>query len=752
MTAAIVLVFAQALMPGRFGPIEEFFPAAVWYGGGKARAPMLEPDPASKREIWRRDLRAIRELGFNAVRAWVDWASAEPEPGSYRFDTLDVLLELAEAERLRLMLQVYMDSAPDWVGRQFPDAHYVAIDGYVMKPEAAPGYCRDHPEVRAAELRFFRRLAERAARSPAFAGWDLWSEPHVINWAAATFLTNAEFCFCPHTVSRYRRWLQARYGTLEALNRAWYRRYSSWEEVEPNRLSTILSYTDYIDWRRFIQEKLRDDLRDRTEAVKAIAPRAIATSHSAISSLFTSPTGGDGNPDDFLMAPVVDFYGTSFYPKHSRPVGQDEVWRGAVLDAARSAGYSEGGRGFYIGELQGGFGTVALNVSAHVTREDLRMWTYSALARGAKGINFYAWYPMSSGYESGGYGLIHLDGTLTDRAREAGRIAGLIDRHQKLLLEARPVRAEVAIVYNPLSYFIGGRQRVATGAGPQSEVAGIERASWLGIYRALFPTNVPVDFVHVNRLDAAALRRYKLIFLPYPLMLPESAAAPLRRYVEEGGTLVVEARAGWTNDRGYASEIIPGLGLHEVLGCRETLVETVPGLAPEMIWKAEPSLLEPGTRIQGRLYREVLEPLGPRARVVARWSDEGPAAVVHSFGRGKSLTVGSYLGAAYEHRREGALAGLFRNLLGWAGVSAPVSVEGGPVEVRLLETASEWLLFAFHHGEAPVAARLLWRLARPSEAEEFETGRSVPLLGRSGVAVLEKTLGPEDVWIVRLKR
>lgn len=35
-----------------------------------------------------------------------------------------------------------MDSAPDWVGRKFPDAHYVAIDGYVMKPQAAPGYYR----------------------------------------------------------------------------------------------------------------------------------------------------------------------------------------------------------------------------------------------------------------------------------------------------------------------------------------------------------------------------------------------------------------------------------------------------------------------------------------------------------------------------------------------------------------------------------------------------------------------------------
>ena len=30
-----------------------FFPAAVWYGGGKARAPMLDPVTASSARLWR---------------------------------------------------------------------------------------------------------------------------------------------------------------------------------------------------------------------------------------------------------------------------------------------------------------------------------------------------------------------------------------------------------------------------------------------------------------------------------------------------------------------------------------------------------------------------------------------------------------------------------------------------------------------------------------------------------------------------
>jgi hypothetical protein len=103
----------------------DYFPFAVWYGGGKARAPMPERDPKAKREMWRKDLKAIKGLGFNAIRCWIDWASGEPVEGRYNFETIDTLLELAEQEDLKVIAQIYMDAAPDWVGRKFPDSLYV---------------------------------------------------------------------------------------------------------------------------------------------------------------------------------------------------------------------------------------------------------------------------------------------------------------------------------------------------------------------------------------------------------------------------------------------------------------------------------------------------------------------------------------------------------------------------------------------------------------------------------------------------
>ncbi len=744
LSAAALLVssilFAQSPAP------ENFFPMAVWYGGGKARAPMLERDPLANAESWRADLRQIRSLGFNTVRCWIDWASGEPSEGRYRFDTITTLLRLAEQEGLRVIVQVYMDSAPAWVGRRFPDSRFVSSNGMIIEPESSPGYCRDHAGVRAAELKFFSALARRASESPALLGWDLWSEPHVINWATPTYIERPEFCFCRHTVARFRTWLRNRYGTLESLNRAWYRQYENWNEVEPNRLSTILSYSDFIDWKQFIADKLGADLHDRFVAVKREAPKAVATSHAAGIGLFSSPLWWEGQSDDWTMTAQVDYYGTSFYPKHSSFVDREPAFRAALLDFTRSFGFNAGGRGFWIGELQSGFGTIAMNVSPSVTPQDLRIWSWSALARGAKAVNYYAWYPMSTGYESGGFGMIELDGTLTMRSREAGSIARVVDQNQRLFLDARPPQAEVAVVYNPLSYFIGGRQRQAAYGGPQGEVNGIERDAMMGIYRALYPSNVPLDFVHIREITAQSLGPYKLVLLPYPLMIPQSAAAALREYVRNGGALVSEARLGWNDERGTASPVIPGLGLSEVMGCRETAVQTGAAGRTSLEWKPGEFTAEP---VPGRWFEETLEPLGPQARVAATFPSGAAAAVVSTFGRGKTLMLGTSIGSAYETRRDAAAERFYRALLQWAGVEAPIRVDGATLEVRTLERGRDRLVFVLNHAKQPAEPAVTLRLPGAVYSARTLAG-AAELENISGGVRLKGKIGAEDVWVVQL--
>ncbi|HNS73984.1 MAG TPA: beta-galactosidase, partial [bacterium] len=294
----LLLFTVQAFTQEGFQRTPDFLPVSAWYSGGIARAPMLSTITPQSRSEWRKDLAQIKSLGFNTVRTWVEWAHCEPRPGEYHFENLNLLCELAREQGLRVICQMYVDSAPDWVAKRFPDGLFEAQSGDKVTPQAAPGCCSDHAGVQEAVLSFFTETAKAAMQHPNFHGWDLWSEPHIINWAYINYVPNATFCYCPHTMRVLQQWLQKKYGTLESLNQAWYRNFTDWSEVSAPRFGTILSYTDFIDWKNFIYEKLAHDLRLRYEAIRRADKIHVITSHAAVPSIFYSPYVGAGATDD----------------------------------------------------------------------------------------------------------------------------------------------------------------------------------------------------------------------------------------------------------------------------------------------------------------------------------------------------------------------------------------------------------------------------------------------------------------------
>jgi beta-galactosidase len=699
----VVLLFPLVVLAHE--PIDiyqaDFFPFSVWYSGGKARAPMLSEITPESAQNWREDLEQIKSLGFNTVRTWVEWAACEPQRGEYNFKNLRLLMELAQEVGLRVFIQMYVDSAPDWVAETFPHGLFEAQSGHKVYPQSAPGACTDNRDVREAVLNFYTETAKVASEYPNFYGWDLWSEPHIINWAHLDYIPNVQFCFCPGTRARFRDWLKDKYATITELNRAWYRSFTNWNEVDPPRFSTILSYTDFIDWKTFIYQKLVDDLRMRYDAVRRGDPDNIITAHAVGASLFQSPYVGAGATDDFLMSEPVDFYGVSIYPKHNHP---DRHWSlttlRTVMDFTRSANREKGG--WYVGELQAGMGTIALLISDPVTPDDHRIWAWSAIAKGAKGINIYAYYPMSSGYEAGGYGLINLDGTVTERAIRAGEIAKVVDRNQELFLSSTPVKAEIGIVYNPLSQMVGGMQR--------RDYPGAHTNSLIGYFRAFADQNVPVDFIHREHLEKQELSQYKLVIVPWPLMITREAAEGLKVFVENGGYVLAEARIGWNDERGYASEIIPGLGLHDLFGVREHEVRMreAENFKIEIRTNDHPatSMLQPGDILQGRLYGKSLIPLEERdVAILALLEDGNPALVSSRYGEGEAMLVGSFLGFANHPDPQPANEAFFMNLLNWADIERPftTSHDGNnatPVEVRLQENDNDYILYIINHSSA----------------------------------------------------
>ena len=728
---------------------KSFYPLAVWYGGGKVRAPMLERIDATSAERWGKDLDQIRSLGFRTVKTWVDWATAEPARGQFSFANLDLLLQLAEARGMRVIVQIYLDSAPDWVGGRYPEGRFVDRSGAVITSQSAPGYCIDHGGVRTEIVDFLEALSRDANRSPALYGWDVWSEPHVVNWAEFPYLAHPEFCFCTYSQARFREWLKGKYQTLGALNAAWYRSFERWTQVQPPRYPTILSYTDYIDWRTFIDDKLAGDLKTRVDAIRTADKTHPITSHAAVPGLFTSPTDGYGEPDDWKMSASADFFGTSVYPKHSEST---HPWSyqmlAAGLDFSRSAGRSFD-KGFWIGELQAGQGATGMAIANPVTARDEEFWIWQVIAHGARELAIYAWYPMSSGFESNGYGLINLDGSITDRARAAGKIAGIVERHSSDLLNAKPAPAEVAILFNRLSYMVGGSQPSL------SKLGNAERDSLMGLHRAFSERQIPVDFVHPQDVTQNKIGQYKILFLPFPIMLSKDVADGIKRYVQNGGTAVAEARLAWNDERGFASEVIPGFGLDEIFGAKEKLIR--PADNPRITIESSADLpgLDRTHVIGGDAFEEDLDPIAG-ARVLGRFTGGAPAIVEHSFGKGKAILLGSFVALAYDKQPSDSNKQFFLSLAQAAGVVSDIDVTGSgtsELEVRRLVNEHEQVVFAFNHSKNPANATLSVRMPWDAgQAHDLSDDISVPFQVRNRSIVVHKNFAEGEIWVFSVER
>lgn len=692
--------------------VARFFPVAVWYSGGKARAPMLEAITPESRQLWKQDLVKIKQLGFNAVRTWVEWNTGEPREGEYHLENLDLLLELAGEVGLRVIVQVYVDSAPEWIGIKYPDGHYAAQDGQPIPSQAAPGYCFDHRGVRQAVLNFLQEVARHAARSAAFFAWDLWSEPAALNWARIGYKSQPMFCYCPSSRERFRQWLKAKYGSLPELNQAWHRSFNDWNQVDPPRYGTILTYTDFMDWRMYYGDKLSEDLKMRHAAVKAIDPDHITSSHAPNPSPLVRTLADPYDPtDDFQMKDSVDYFGTSFYPKLTSVERNWTLERQALAMDLTSA--ITAGRGFYVGELQSGYGVHGTIVGSPVTANDLQLWGWGLVARGARSISFYAFYPMNAGYESGGYGLIDLDGSLTARSRAAGQMASAVAANSDLLLHSHPEAAEAAIVFSPLAPLVGGYDEEGGRNAIHEALAGY--------HRMFFERNLRLDVLSSRELEKSNLARYKLVIVPYPLMLTAEEAAALRGYVSAGGHLLVEARPGWVDERGHAQSKVPGFGWDEVFGVQEK--QLIPDKSFEVAWG--------GSRFKAMTLREKFEVRSKGARVVARTADGTAVAYENGYGKGTAIILGGFAGQE-NYQRPVTMHPLGSILAQWAKIQPPRLRAAAKLELREMYAPQGRLVFFLNHGERPTTVEFERQLEQPARAiREILSGRKIASHGRT---------------------
>jgi beta-galactosidase GanA len=225
-----------------------------------------------------------------------------------------------------------------------------------------------------------------------------------------------------------------------------------------------------------------------------------------------------------------------------------------------------------------------------------------------------------------------------------------------------------------------------------------------GYHRMFFERNVAADVLSSRELAGGDLSKYKLMILPYPLMMTRDEADALKEYVRAGGHLFVEARPGWVNEDGHAEGAVPGFGWTEMFGVRETSID--PGTEFTVRWG--------GRSFPGMSFREHFSEIDSKARVLARFENGSPAAYEHPFGKGSAILLGTFAGEANE-KKAVAMNALADNLISWSGVKRPELKSTGLVELRQMVGDNGTFVFLFNHGDKLANVTFADVLDRPAK-------------------------------------
>jgi beta-galactosidase len=672
---------------------------------------------------WERDHKTAAQMGVNIFRHWFMWASIENSPDQYDWRDYDRMVELEAQNHIRVVIAEIVTGAPEWMRDKYPHARHIGSDGAATFPDVSASsatgsapLCLDNEDVRGRAEKFLTALVERYRDSPATLGYDVWNEGAV------------QECYCPATQAKFREWLKAKYGTIEALGRAW-RRYSfgDWESVHPPHGNG--GYPDSLDWLAFRRDDAIRLLRWRTDLIRRLDKRNKVTAHST--GLLTET--------EWRTAADVDSYGYTWVA--SRHIN-DPWMQFHAVDLVRAASR---GKPFWHAEATGGplwMQPQVINRPLEDGRssdeKDVRVWSLIDMAAGATGILFTRWRPLLDGPLFGAFGPMGMDGSVTPRAEMAGKLASWTNSHADIW-KSRPVKGDVGIVFVQESEDFNSVQGGSTGNGGTAggrggPAAGAYSQSAQGAYQAFFDSNIQADFVSIDDIG-----EYPMIYLPYPEMLKKSTADKLRDYVAKGGKLVSEGCPGYFGDGGTVGAIQPNLGLDQLFGARETYVQFTPDLLTKL------TLTVKGKEIAGQYFLQEYKPAGGQA--AGQYANGHIAAVENTFGTGKTLLIGSFPGGGYFRSHSPSTREFFAGLLAWAGVQQQVQSSDPEVKARLHKGAGGFYLWVVN----PTRTARTVRISLPStfqRAVELWQESSRPTVNGTTLAT---SVGDRNAAVIRLE-
>ncbi|MBA9087690.1 beta-galactosidase [Fontibacillus solani] len=466
-------------------------------------------------KVLKEDIRLMKLANCNVMAVGIfAWAALEPEEGRFDFAWLDRVLDTFTENGIFAWLATPSGARPAWMSQKYPEVLRTGANRVRNLHGERHNHCYSSPVYRERTAIMNAKLAVRYAKHPAIVGW------HISNEFGGD-------CHCEYCQAAFRSWLMAKYGSLEALNLAWWttfwsHTYTDWSQVEsPAPHGDIAVHGLNLDWRRFVSHQTVDFYKHEVSALKAANPELPCT---------TNMMDWFYNLDYRTFADELDVISWDAYP----------TWHEASSDgnvAARFAFNHDLFRSLKKKPFMLMESTPSLTnwqAVSKLKRPGMhRLSSLQAVAHGADTIQYFQWR-KSRGSSEKFHGAVvdhvgHEHTRVFQDVAELGRtLAGLNE-----LIGTR-VPAETAILCD-----WDNRWVINDAQGPRNSGLHYEQTV-MQHYRALWELGIPVDIVGSND----DFTNYKLLIVPMAYLLRQESGEKIEQFVRGGGTAAVTYWSG----------------------------------------------------------------------------------------------------------------------------------------------------------------------------------------------------------------
>jgi len=570
------------------------------------------------RERWPIDARMMQAAHFNTVRlAEFAWTRLEPDEDAFDFGWLDDAMELLGAHGVQTLLCTPTATPPAWVVEQSPDILPITPDGKLVNFGGRRHYCPTQTSYREHTARIVHAMGQHYA-----------THPHVIAWQIDNELAgHVDQCYCDACQQAFQQWVQAQYGSLDAVNEAWgtdfwSEVFTDWTQIPaPRYMHAQHSPSLVLAWKRFYTDVWTDYFLFQKNLLRESGVTVPIT---------TNLMGLFRDLDYYTHARALDFVAWDNYPNnYPAPAGKYES--AFAHDLMRSV---KDGKPYWVVEEQSG--APGWNQLGGRTGPGyMRLMTYQAIAHGGEGILYFRWRTCRFGVEQYWHGILQHDGRPNWRYAEVTRTGQELRALPDDLFTAR-TPTPVALLYSHDQLW---------AHGIISHVPGFDYVGeQLPIYGALREAGVDVDMVN----EESDLTPYRVLIAPAWQLLPADTAEAVIDFVRHGGTLVLTYRSAVKDwDSVIWQDPLPG-PLRDLLGITVDDYDAL-GVQQATVGVHGCGSFPLPAGLTGTLWADVITAEGAdtEATFADGWYAGRPAITVNRFGDGQAWYIGTHLDSAF---------------------------------------------------------------------------------------------------------